>query len=154
MMKTKTTNALQSKRDRMWMLLLPMLFLSMAVNAQHVLTGFVLDENNDPLANASVMIKGSERRAATDLDGKFILEVQSPADTILITYVGYYPIEVPVGTSRERTFTMTIDEEQAKLEEVTVVGFGTQKKVSVTGAISTVAVKELAKASTPSLSNS
>lgn len=153
-MKTKTTNALQSKRGRMWMLLLPMLFLSMAVNAQHVLTGFVLDENNDPLANASVMIKGSERRAATDLDGKFILEVQSPADTILITYVGYYPIEVPVGTSRERTFTMTIDEEQAKLEEVTVVGFGTQKKVSVTGAISTVAVKELAKASTPSLSNS
>ncbi|RQP10047.1 MAG: hypothetical protein EAS52_23265 [Parapedobacter sp.] len=139
--------------SRIWLLLLPILLLSITASAQHVLTGLVVDERDEALANASVVIKGSERSVLTDVDGKFILEITAPTDTLLISYVGYYPLEVLTGTDRERKFSMTIDEEQAKLDEVTVVGFGTQKKISVTGAISTVAVRELAKTSTPSLSN-
>lgn len=139
--------------SRIWLLLLPILLLSITASAQHVLTGLVVDERDEPLANASVVIKGSERSVLTDVDGKFILEITAPTDTLLISYVGYYPLEVLTGTDRERKFSMAIDEEQAKLDEVTVVGFGTQKKISVTGAISTVAVRELAKTSTPSLSN-
>lgn len=148
-----TTKVVSCYLDRKWLLLLLMLMVATAANAQHVLTGFVRDQNGDPLPNANVVIKGTDRGANTDIEGKFVLAIERPTDTLLITYVGYHPLEVPAGHDVERTFSLMVDEDQSRLEEVTVVGFGTQKKISVTGAISTVSVPELAKMSTPSLSN-
>lgn len=146
-------NVLRGYPRRGWLLLLPMLLITIAASAQHVLVGVVKDQNGDPLTNASVLIKGSTQSVTTDVDGKFVVEVPKPTDTLVITHVGYHALEVLAGHEAERTFSMVIDEEQATLDEVTVVGFGTQKKISVTGAISTVAPGELAKMSTPSLSN-
>ncbi|GAA4309213.1 TonB-dependent receptor [Compostibacter hankyongensis] len=67
--------------------------------------------------------------------------------------MGYKTFEAPAGNQRNRVFHLVFDEEQAKLDEVTIVGFGTQKKVSVTGSIASIPVKELERSASPSLSN-
>src|SRR5690606_31094964 len=121
--------------------------------AQQVLNGTVLDERGSPLPGASIKIKGTERGTVSDVDGKFLLEVPSPETMVLITYQGYFPLEVAVGNDREQTFTLQLDEEQSKLDEVVVVGFGTQKKVTVTGSVTSVSVKDLEMSTAPSLSN-
>src|SRR5690606_40592056 len=68
--------------------------------------------------SATVMIKNSTQGTQTDIDGNFMLEIPSPEAIIVITYQGYFPIEVPAGNDRERRFVMEFDEEQNKLEEV------------------------------------
>src|SRR5690606_12979661 len=132
-----------------------LLVFSMRGQAQssHVLNGRVTDQQNEPLAGATVMIKNSTQGTQTDIDGNFMLEIPSSESIIVITYQGYFPIEAPAGNDRERSFVMEFDEEQSKLEEVVVVGFGTQKKVTMTGSVSSVSVKALEQSTAPSLSN-
>lgn len=132
-----------------------LLAFSTQVQAQspHVLNGRVTDQQGEALAGATVMIKNSNQGTQTDIDGNFILEIPSPEAIIVITYQGYFPIESPAGNDRERSFVMEFDEEQSKLEEVVVVGFGTQKKVTVTGSVTSVSVKALEQSTAPSLSN-
>ncbi len=122
--------------------------------AQYVLNGQVVDEQGAPLPGASVKILNTDQGTVAGVDGKFLLEVPSNSTTIQISYQGYFPLQVVVGSAREQVFTLKFDEEQSRLDEVVVVGFGTQKKVTVTGAVSTVSVKSIQEASTPSLSNS
>lgn len=129
------------------------LLITYSAKAQHVLNGKVQDEKNGALPGATVKIKGTSRGVATDVDGAFMLEIASPDEVLQISFMGYKTLEETAGNRRTGTFTLAIDEEQAKLQEVTVVGFGTQKKVSVTGSIATVSVKNLQQAATPSLSN-
>jgi len=121
--------------------------------AQQVLNGTVVDEQGSPLPGASIKIRDTDQGTVSDVDGKFLLEVPSPETVLQLTYQGYFPLEVVVGSSREQTFTLQLDEEQSRLDEVVVVGFGTQKKVTVTGSVSSVSVKELEQSSAPSLSN-
>lgn len=121
--------------------------------AQHVLNGRVTDQQGIALAGATVAIKETSRATQTDIDGNFIIEIDSPESIIRITYQGYVPLESAAGTERERIFTLEFDEEQHKLDEVVVVGFGTQKKVTVTGSVTSVSVRELEQSTAPSLSN-
>lgn len=118
-----------------------------------VLNGKVVDENGDPLPGVSVKVKGSSRGIATDVDGNFIMEINSDTEILVLSFIGYKTKEVTPGNVRRITIQLTPDEENQKLNEVVVVGFGTQKKVSVTGAISDVPVKNLQRISTPSFSN-
>lgn len=134
-------------------LLLFLLLTQGQVYAQQVLNGTIVDEAGSPLPGASIKIKDTDRGTVSDVDGKFLLEVPSSETILQITYQGYFPLEVVVGESREQTFTLQIDEEQSRLDEVVVVGFGTQKKVTVTGSVASVSVKELERSSAPSLSN-
>lgn len=121
--------------------------------AQHVLHGVVLGRESMPLTGATVGIKGTNKGAITGVDGNFILEIPNASDSIQIRYMGYEILTVVAGARRERTFNLQFNEEQAKLDEVTVVGFGTQKKISVTGSIASIPVKELKQSASPSLSN-
>jgi len=121
--------------------------------SSHVLNGRVTDQQNEPLAGATVMIKNSTQGTQTDIDGNFMLEIPTSESIIVITYQGYFPIETLAGNDRERSFVMEFDEEQSKLEEVVVVGFGTQKKVTMTGSVASVSVKALEQSTAPSLSN-
>ncbi|QNL50546.1 TonB-dependent receptor [Olivibacter sp. SDN3] len=132
--------------------LLTVLFIN-AAHAQHVLTGVVHDERGEPLPGASVKIKDTTKGIVTDVDGKFLLEIDNPDQLLQISFIGYHTLEVVAGSERNRAFKLAVDEEQMKLEEVAVVGFGTQRKVSVTGAISTVSTRQLEQSAAPSLSN-
>ena len=98
-------------------------------------TGVVVDETGMTVIGASVVVKGTTNGAITDLDGKFTIKNAKPGDVIVITYVGYSPVEV---TWNGQPLNITLKEDSELLDEVVVVGYGVQKKVNVTGAVSMV----------------
>ena len=97
--------------------------------------GTITDASGIPIIGANVMVKGTTNGTITDLDGNFSLEV-SEGDLLEISYIGYLTQTQQVG--KESTLAITMTEDSKQLEEVVVVGFGTQKKVNLTGAVSTV----------------
>ncbi|MDR0698568.1 MAG: TonB-dependent receptor [Tannerella sp.] len=115
-------------------------------------TGTVVDELNEPVLGANVTVKGTTNGNITDLNGTFILNNVTEGSTLVISYVGYRKKEVAV-TSASTTYLIRLEEDTQLLEEVVVVGYGQQKRVSVTGAIATVSPKELRKTSTTRLDN-
>ena len=98
-------------------------------------TGTVTDERGELIIGANVMVKGSNSGTITDIDGKFSLEVPEGA-VLQISYIGYLSQEIPVGN--KTSFTIVIKEDTKRLDEVVVVGYGTQKKVNLTGAVEQV----------------
>jgi TonB-linked SusC/RagA family outer membrane protein len=96
-------------------------------------TGIITDASTgEPIIGASIMAKGSTIGTATDLDGRFSLEV--PTGTILIvSYIGYSQQEIKLGNNT--ALQILLQEDAAQLSEVIVVGYGTQKKVNLTGAV-------------------
>ncbi|NJX14447.1 SusC/RagA family TonB-linked outer membrane protein [Tamlana crocina] len=103
--------------------------------------GVILDEkSNLPLPGATVMVKGTTKGTVTDFDGNYNLK--AAADAVLrVSYIGYQSVEEAVGGRVEIDFKLQEDSEQ--LSEVVVVGFGEQKKATVTGAISSISTQEL-----------
>lgn len=99
------------------------------------ITGTVLDATGMPVIGANVMVKGTTNGTITDMDGKFSLEVDNNA-TLVISYIGFANQEIKVGNQTSLSIAMKEDVEA--LDELVVVGFGTQKKVNLTGAVSTV----------------
>ena len=97
--------------------------------------GTITDASGIPIIGANVMVKGTTNGTITDLDGNFSLEV-SEGDLLEISYIGYLTQTQRVG--KESTLAITMAEDSKQLEEVVVVGFGTQKKVNLTGAVSMV----------------
>lgn len=98
------------------------------------ITGTVVDENGDPVIGASVFEKDNSRNGtATDIDGQFSLNVK-PETKLKVSYIGYHPTEV----SAVNGMIITLSPSDALLDEVVIVGYGTQKKVNLTGAVSTV----------------
>ncbi|WP_407429474.1 SusC/RagA family TonB-linked outer membrane protein [Arcticibacter sp.] len=117
---------------------------------QVLVTGRVVDERDLPLPGVSVRIKGTSRGSVTNADGKFSIEAK-PADSLQFSFVGYKVQTVGVGARRILSIKLLPD--LGVLDEVTIVGYGTQKKVSVTASLSSVSVKEMQRVSTPSISN-
>src|SRR5690606_25404907 len=101
----------------------------------------------------SVRVKNTMRGTTTDVDGSFMLEINSGNEVLLFSFIGYLPEEIAVGNRQELSVSLQPDLESQAINEVVVVGFGTQKKISVTGAISNVSVQDMERTSTPSLSN-
>jgi hypothetical protein len=102
--------------------------------------GKVVDENDDPLPGATIAVKGTPRGVLSDVDGSFNIDV--PAGSVLdISYVGYQVFSVVAMESSE--VYVKLNPQTNELEEVTVVGFGRQKKESVISSIQTVNVKDL-----------
>src|SRR5687767_14100000 len=118
-----------------------------------VLSGTITNEKDEPLIGASIRDQQTGKGANTDINGKFLMEVESENDSLLISYVGYKNKTIRVGNVRTITIKMEPDLEGLKLNEVQVVGYGSQKKSTMVGAISTVNVAEIQKFSTPSLTN-
>lgn len=105
-----------------------------------VVRGEVLDQEGEPLIGASVIVKGAADGVATDFDGKF--EIKAPlGSTLEIRYVGYQTKEVKVDGS---DLKIVLSEDASVLDEVVVVGYGTQKKATMTGAVTAVGEKALA----------
>ncbi|MCM1484121.1 MAG: TonB-dependent receptor [Muribaculaceae bacterium] len=104
-------------------------------------TGVVTDDDGEPLIGATVNVVGTKISAATNIDGRFTLSGVKSGATLRVTYVGYKPVEVK-WTGAEVSVTMTSS--TTDLDEVVVVGYGVQKKVNLTGAVSQVKGEDLA----------
>ena len=115
------------------------------------ISGVVKDDSGEPIVGASVMVKGTSLGTITNVDGEFALEVPANA-TLSVSYIGYVQQDVTVKNNNRLRITMTEDAAK-KLDEVVVVGYGTQKKASVTGAISSVTTKDLVQTPQANISN-
>lgn len=104
-----------------------------AVAPEITVSGVVKDKQGEPLIGATVLVKGTSQGTATDLDGQFTINNVS-GKTLVISYVGYQTKEVPVG----KNLDIVLDDEASLLDELVVVGYGVQKKGSLTGAVSSV----------------
>ena len=109
------------------------MLIGSAAFAQVTVNGTVLDQFGDPVIGANVLEKGTTNGTLSDLDGHFTLTTQNGA-TLVISFVGYSTQEVKAAP----TLKVTLSEDSELLEDVVVVGYGVQKKSSVTGAISQV----------------
>jgi iron complex outermembrane receptor protein len=99
------------------------------------ISGTVTDEAGAPLPGATVLVKGTTNGTITDLDGKFVIDAD--ADAILtVSYVGFYSEEIPVNGQSSLEIQLSSDVSQ--LNEIVVVGYGTQKKSDVTGAVASI----------------
>lgn len=123
------------------------LFFSNGVSAQQTtVTGTVTGENGDPLNSASVTIKGSTRGTSTNTSGRYTLLAPSDA-TLVFSTVGYANKEVAVAG--RSTINVSLATASQELTQVVVVGYGTQRKVDVTGSVSQVKGEEISKQSSP-----
>ena len=103
--------------------------------------GTVVDGSGEPLIGASVMVKGTTNGTATDIDGNYTLSNVANNATLEFRYVGYTPKTVEV--KGQTTINVTLTEDSAVLDDLVVIGYGTQKKSDVTGALSHVSAEEL-----------
>lgn len=104
---------------------------------KYKITGTVVDNTGEPIIGASVSIKGQKNNGViTDIDGKFSLSVSSEKVILEVSYIGYKTTTVEV--IRNKTVHIKLQEDNQMLDEVVVVGFGSQKKVNLTGAVATV----------------
>ena len=108
-------------------------------------------KDNTPLPGASILEKGTKNGVTTNFDGDFTINVRNEDAILVISYVGYAKQEIPVNGKTE--LDIALEEDASSLDEVVVVGFGKQKKISLTGAISTVDVDDMKSNPTASISN-
>lgn len=108
--------------------------------------GTVVDATGEPIIGASVMLKGTSKGAATDLDGNFTI-TNAPADgELTVSYIGYKPQTIKLDG--RASYDFTLQEDNAMLEEVVVVGYGTQKKATMTGSVAVVGAEQLSNKGT------
>ena len=119
-----------------------MMLLSYTAFSQNGLTGQVIDNNNMPLPGVSVVIKGTTAGTITDFDGNYNLNTELSDSTVLVfSYLGFKTQEILVDG--QSVINVLMEEDKSMLDEVVVIGYGTQKKSVVTGAISGVKQTEL-----------
>lgn len=114
-------------------------------------TGRITDANGEAVIGANVVEKGTNHHATTDTRGGFNITVGGAGSILHISCVGFATTDITVG--RQTNLQVTLSADRTNLGEVVVVGYGTQKKESVVGAISQVKATELQQSSTPNLSN-
>jgi len=115
------------------------LFISLLAMAQNRVTGTVVDEGGEPLAGASVIVKGSQVGTSVDVDGNYSI-VASKGQILTVSFIGYKSQAVKVGSNNRIDFVLQSDENV--LDDVVVVGYGTQKRVNLTGAVSAISTEE------------
>ncbi|MET3503334.1 MULTISPECIES: SusC/RagA family TonB-linked outer membrane protein [Mucilaginibacter] len=135
---------------------MPVMAFAGTINEQRLpdarITGQVTDEKGQTLPGVSVALKGTSTGVVTDVNGKFSLNVPSASSGILVfSYIGYNTQEIILNG--QATLNIQLQADSKSLNEVVVVGYGTQKKATLTGSISQVKGSELVKSPQPNLSN-
>lgn len=125
---------------RFMLIALLVLLLGPAMHAQTInVSGTVTDVNEEPLIGASVIPKGTTRGVTTDLDGRYTISVPA-GSTLTFSYIGYISRDMRVSGT---VLNVVLDQDITSLEEVVVVGYGVQKKSSLTGAVSQVKAEDM-----------
>jgi TonB-linked SusC/RagA family outer membrane protein len=120
----------------MYLFTLLLLCCATAAFAQTTVSGTVTDTNGEVLIGVNVQVKGTTIGNITDLDGKYTLQAPNSQSVIVFSYIGYITQEIPIG--QQTTLNVKLVEDAQAIEEVVVVGYGSQKKVNMTGAVSSV----------------
>jgi len=148
------------KAKKMWIreILLTLVFLLSGIttlSAQNwKAEGVVTDQNGEPLTGVTVLLKGTNTGTITDLSGKYNLNISKVVNPVLlISYIGYESVEVKI-TSSPQFNKITLTDASKTLSELIVVGYGTQKKATLSGAVSGVAGKEIIKSPSMNVTNS
>ena len=115
------------------------------------LKGNVTDERGMPIPGATVLAKGTTFGIITNFDGNFDLQVPFESKILAISFVGYKTQEIEIGN--KNSFRIVLEEVTVGVDEVVVVGYGTQKKISTTGSLSTVTNKDIMKAPVANVAN-
>lgn len=132
--------------------ILTILFSSFGFAQEKTVTGTVMDSNDIPLPGAEVKIQGKEIYDVTDFDGLFTLEGVEVGDVFRVTFLGFQSQELTIDDNNE--YVVVLEEDQAQLEEVVVVGYGTQEKRDLTGSIETVSAEEIERTPTANVMQS
>jgi len=139
-------------RSLQFMLFAALISFSISANAQNTRSGTITDsKTKEPLIGASIKVKGTTNGVSTDGDGKFTINAPQ-ASVLLISGIGYTTEQVTVGSSN--VINVSLDPVDVSLSEVVVVGYGTQKRTTLTGAIASVNSKTLSEISAPSVEQS
>lgn len=118
---------------------------------KHKLTGVVLDQNGEPIIGASVLEKGTKNGTVTDIDGNFELSVSAETPVVEVSYIGFDVQTLKMNSGQATTIRMR--ENSHNLNEVVVVGYGTQKKANLTGAVTSMKNDDLLKAKAANSTN-
>lgn len=116
-----------------------------------VVTGTVLDESGLPVIGANIMVKGMNVGTITDMDGHFSLEVPYAEASLTVSFIGYTTQDVPL--KGRKNVDVVLVEDTKTLQEVVVMGYGSQKKATLTGAVASVNVKELSQSPSANITN-
>ena len=116
------------------------------------ITGTVTDSEGLPLPGASITIKGTSLGDITDVNGVYTLQVPNDNATLVFSYIGYVSQETIVGN--RRTINIMLIEETRQIDEVVVIGYGTQKKVTLTGSVVAIKGTEIVKSPTVNVTSS
>ncbi|MCK9638388.1 MAG: TonB-dependent receptor [Prolixibacteraceae bacterium] len=126
-------------------------FTANPAEQQKKITGKVSDVAGVPIPGATVVASGTTIGTTTDIDGNFTISVPAGTKTLLVSFVGMVSKELTIGTNNN--FRITLSESSVGLEEVVIVGYGTQKKESVVGAITQVNNQSLMRSGTSNVTN-
>ncbi len=132
-----------------------MLVLPLSAFAQNTfkVTGKVYDaETHEPVIGAGVMMKASNIGTITDLDGNYEITVNDTKGILVVSAIGYKPMEMLIG--KKAVINFPLEDDVESLQDAVVVGYGTQKKATITGSLTTANMTDIAKSTQPSLSNS
>jgi TonB-dependent starch-binding outer membrane protein SusC len=131
------------------LLLLGMILLTVSsVHAQKTISGTVKDDKGEPMVGASVVVKGTTSGTITDVDGSYLLKLPANATTVVFSFIGTTSIEKSIGDQNTIDAILTATK---ALDEVVIVGYGTQTKRSTTGSVAQVNSDKLEKLSVTSL---
>lgn len=136
---------------------IPSLSVNLSMNSSALISakqkkvkGVVYDSSEEPLIGANIVVKGTSKRVVTDVNGNFLLELNL-GDVLQISYIGYVQKDVKVVD--DKIIKIVLEENSKSLDEVVVVGYGSQRKIDVTGSIAQVDSKELKTATSGNLSS-
>ncbi|WP_242203518.1 SusC/RagA family TonB-linked outer membrane protein [Aestuariivivens insulae] len=130
-------------------LLMVILFLSVSAYGQSkAVSGTVTDQNGQPLPGAQILVKGTQRGATTDFDGKYTIDVQN-RETLVFSFIGFKTVELAVGS--KSVLNVQLEEDTQQLNEVVVIGYGEVRRKDLTGALGSMEVDEVVKAPVASL---
>ena len=122
--------------------ILSSIFFSFITYAQQKVSG-VVTSNGEPLLGVNVLVKGTINGVSTDMDGTYSINVDKVGKTLVFSYVGFTTKEIPINGNK--VINVVLEESAESLNEVVVVGFGTQKKSDLTGAINTLSADDITK---------
>ncbi|MBN2262807.1 MAG: SusC/RagA family TonB-linked outer membrane protein, partial [Prolixibacteraceae bacterium] len=106
-----------------------------------VISGKVTDKSGDTLPGANVVVKGTTNGTVTDFDGNYRLEVNTTDAILLVSFLGYQTLEIP--TNGRSVIDVVLESDVASLDEVVVIGYGTQRRRDLTGSVSSVSAEQL-----------
>jgi TonB-linked SusC/RagA family outer membrane protein len=139
------------KRNRLLWPLLLLLFTLPAAAQVKTITGKITDENNKPLEGVNVRLKTGAAGTVSSTDGNYSLTVANTTEALVFSMVGY--IEKTVAIGSDASINVTLQKDVAGLNEVVVIGYGTQKKVNLTGSVSTISSDQIERRPNISTSN-